>query len=43
MLYDRVVDLAGKYFTPTHMRDNLLIFVGRDVQITKAQPAGSTP
>ena len=27
-LQDGVSDLAGKYFTPSHMRDDLLIFTG---------------
>ena len=41
-LRDGVVDLAGKSFTLTHVRDDPLIFEVRAVQRTKAQPTGST-
>ena len=39
-LCDGVVDLAGKDFTPSHMRDDPLIFAGRAVRRTKSTPAG---
>ena len=32
-LCDRVADLAGKYFTPTHVRNSPLIFAGRAMQM----------
>ena len=38
-LQDRVADLAGKYFTPSHVRDNLLIFAGCAVKRPKANTA----
>ena len=38
---DEVAYLAGKAFTPSHMRDNHLIFAGRSVKRTKATPAGA--
>ena len=38
-LCDRVADLSGKAFTPTHVHNNLLIFAGRAVQIPKSQPS----
>ena len=41
-LCDRVAELAGKAFAPTHVHDNLLIFSGCVVQKTKAQPTGYT-
>ena len=37
-----VADLAGKDFTPTHVREDPLIFAGFSVQRKKSQPAGST-
>ena len=37
-LRDGVVDLSGKSFTPSHMRDGLLIFAGFSVKRTKAKP-----
>ena len=40
-LRDGVADLAGKAFTPSHMRDDLLIYSGRAVRRTKAKPDGS--
>ena len=40
--HDRVVDLAGKAFTPTHVCDDPLIFSGRAMQRTKTQTAGPT-
>ena len=40
-LRDRVSDLAGKDFTPYHVRDNPLIYSGCAVKRTKATPAGS--
>ena len=41
-LLDGVADLAGKAFTPSHVRDDPLIYSGRDVSSTKPTPAGST-
>ena len=35
---DRVADLAGKYFTPSHMHNNPLIFTGCAVNRTKEKP-----
>ena len=35
-----VADLAGKAFTPSHVRDNPLIYSGRSVKRTKATPTG---
>ena len=40
-LRDGVVDLVGKAFTPSHMRDNPLIYSGRAVKRTKAAPDGA--
>ena len=40
-LCDGVADLAGKAFTPSHLRDNPLIYSGRAVKRTKAAPAGA--
>ena len=37
-LRDRVVDLSRKAFTPSHVRDDPLIFVGCAVKETKAKP-----
>ena len=34
---DRVLDLAGKPFTPTHMRDKPFIFAGCTVKSTTAK------
>ena len=39
---DRVADLDGKYFTPSHVRNKPLIFAGRAVKRTKATPAGAS-
>ena len=36
---DGVADLSGKAFTPSHVRNDPLIFVGRGVKRTKAKPA----
>ena len=41
-LRDGVSDLAGKAFTPSHVRDNPLIYSGRAMSRTKPMPAGST-
>ena len=38
-LRDGVADLAGKAFTPSHVRNDPLIFTGRAVKRTKATPA----
>ena len=38
---DRVADLAGKYFTPSHVRDDSLIFAGCAVKIPMENPARS--
>ena len=38
-LRDGVADLAGKYFTPSHVRDKPLIYSGRAVKRTKATSA----
>ena len=40
-LRDGVSDLAGKAFTPSHVRDDLLIYSGRAVKRTKAAPSGA--
>ena len=40
-LRDGLVDLAGKAFTPSHVRDGPLIYSGRAVKKTKAAPAGA--
>ena len=40
-LRDRVVDLAGKAFHPSHVRDDPLIYSGCAVKRTKATPSGS--
>ena len=37
-----VVDLASKDFTPSHVRDNPLIYSGRAVKRLKATPAGAS-
>ena len=37
---DGVVDLAGKDFTPSHMRDDLLIYQGCAMKRAKSKPAG---
>ena len=39
---DGVADLAGKAFTPSHVRDDPLIYSGRAMSRTKLMPAGST-
>ena len=41
-LRGRVSCLAGKAFTPSHVRDDLLIYSGRAVKRTKATPAGAS-
>ena len=41
-LRDKVVDLSGKDFTPTHVHDNPRIFVVSYAQRTMAHPARST-
>ena len=40
-LRDGVADLAGKAFTPAHMRDNPLIYSGRAMSRTKPKSARS--
>ena len=40
-LRDRVADLAGKPFTPSHVRNDPLIYSSRAVKRTKATPAGA--
>ena len=40
-LCDGVADLAGKAFTPAHVRDNPLINPGCPMSTTKPKPAGS--
>ena len=40
-LRDRLSDLGGKAFTPSHMRNDLLIYSGRAVKRAKAAPAGA--
>ena len=40
-LRDGVADLAGKAFTPSHVRDNPLIYSGRAMSRTNPMPAGS--
>ena len=40
-LCDGVADLAGKAFTPAHVRDDPLIYLGRAISRTKPKPAGS--
>ena len=40
-LCDRVADLDGKAFTPSHVRNDPLIYSGRAVKRTKAAPAGA--
>ena len=39
---DGLADLAGKTFTPSHVRDDPLIYSGRAVKRTKATPAGAS-
>ena len=39
-LRDEVADLVDKAFTPSHVRDDPLIYSGRSVKRTKATPAG---
>ena len=41
-LRDGVADLAGKAFTPSHVRDNPLIYLGCAVKRMKATPAGES-
>ena len=41
-LCDKVADLAGKAFTPSHVRDDPLILAGRTVKRTKAKPDGAS-
>ena len=40
-LREEVADLAGKAFTPSHVRDNPLIYSGRAVNRTNTPPAGA--
>ena len=40
-LREGVADLAGKAFTPSHVRDDPLIYSGRAMSRTKPMPAGS--
>ena len=40
-LYDRVADLTGKAFTPTHVCNNTLIFAGCAMKRAKENPARS--
>ena len=40
-LCDRVADLAGKAFNPSHVRNDPLIYSGSDMKRTKAMPARS--
>ena len=40
-LRDGVSDLAGKAFTPSHVRNDPLIYSGRSVKRTKAVTAGA--
>ena len=40
-LRDGVADLVGKAFTPYHVRDDSLIFVGCAVKRPKANPVSS--
>ena len=40
-LRDRVTDLAGKAFTPTHVFDDPLIFAGYVMKRPKSNPARS--
>ena len=41
-LRDGGADLAGKAFTPSHVRNGALIYQGRAMSRTKTIPAGST-
>ena len=41
-LRDEVAELVGKYFTLTHVRDNLLIFIVCTVKSKKTQPTRFT-
>ena len=41
-LRDGVAELAGKAFTPSHVRNNPLIYSGCAVKRTKATPAGAS-
>ena len=41
VLCDGVADLSRKDFTPSHMRNNPLIYSGRAAKRTKATPAGA--
>ena len=41
-LHDGVADLAGKAFTPSHVRDDPLIYSGRAVKRMKASSDGSS-
>ena len=40
-LRDGVMDLAGKYFTPSHVSNNSLIFAGCAMKMLKKNPARS--
>ena len=39
---DGVADLAGKAFTPSHVRYTPLIFAGRAMKRMKAKPSGAS-
>ena len=41
-IHDGVADLSDKAFTPTHVRNNPLIYSGRAVKRTKAMTAGAS-
>ena len=41
-LRDRVADLAGKAFTPSHVRYDPLIYSGCAVKRTKTTPSGAS-
>ena len=41
-LCDGVTDLAGKAFTPSHVRNDPIIYQGCAVKRTKAKPAGTS-
>ena len=41
-LRDRVADLAGKYFNPSHVCNDLLIFAGCAVKRSKAKSSGTS-
>ena len=41
-LRDGVADLSGKTFTPSHVRDDPLIYQGCAVERTKTNPTGTS-